>query len=112
MHGHVAYDVFLHQVAGFLGYALTPDGASLVYGERSQAGEQLWIWPLDGTSPAKLLRPASTEARISPDGRYYTFVAVESGRNEVFLAPLAGGTSQVGLAGLTMIVLPSCTARV
>jgi hypothetical protein len=76
------------------GYALTPDGASLVYGERSRTGEQLWFWPLAGTSPPRPLMSASSEARISPDGRYYTFVALESGRQEVFVAPLTGGGKQ------------------
>jgi dipeptidyl aminopeptidase/acylaminoacyl peptidase len=83
-------------------FDVTVDGASLVYGERSDAGGQLWIWPLSGDSPPRRLRePGSyaSESRFSADGRYYTFTSQESGRDEVYVAPLAGGSKQPVSAG-------------
>ena len=84
------------------GYDLTPDGASLVYGEQSETGEQLWMLPLAGTSPptpVRTSRSSAAEARFSPDGRYVTFTGSEAGRSEVYLAPVAGGTIQAVSAG-------------
>jgi hypothetical protein len=83
-------------------YDLTAGGTSLVYGERSDAGEQLWIWPLAGTSPPARLRESGSyayEPRFSPDGKYYTFTSPESGRDEVYVAPVAGGSKQPVSAG-------------
>ena len=84
------------------GYDVSPDGKLLVYSERSEAGEQLWMWPLTGTSPqvrVKAARSSAFDARFSPDGRYYTFSAVESGREEVYLASLGGANQQAVSAG-------------
>jgi Tol biopolymer transport system component len=83
-------------------YDLTPDGTSLVYGERSETGEHLWIWRLAGTTPPAPLRASgaqASEVRFSPDGRLYTFTSEESGRDEVYVAPLAGGSQQAVSAG-------------
>ena len=78
-------------------FDVTPNGTSLIYGERSDAGGQLWMWPLAGTSPPARLQASGSsayEARLSPDGGYYTFSSSESGREEVYVAPLAGGSKQ------------------
>lgn len=83
-------------------YDVTPDGKWLSYGERSETGEQLWMLALEAPSPAQPLRGSRSSAfgtRFSPDGRYYTFTSWESGRAEVYLAPLAGGSGQAVSAG-------------
>jgi Tol biopolymer transport system component len=83
-------------------YDVTPDGKWLSYGERSETGEQLWILALPAAAPVQPLRgPRSSafDTRFSPDGRYYTFTRLESGRAEVYLTPLAGGSSQAVSAG-------------
>jgi serine/threonine protein kinase len=44
------------------GNDVTPDGSLLVYGEQSKTGEQLWTWPLAGTSPPALVRTSQSSA--------------------------------------------------
>ena len=84
------------------GYDVTPDGSSLVYGEQSKTGEQLWMWPLAGMSVPVQVRTSqlsASDARFSPDGQYFTFTGSESGRSEIYLTPVGGGTIQTVSVG-------------
>ena len=83
-------------------YDVTPDDRLLAYGESTESGNGLWIVPLDAPrtpSPLQPTRFATAELRFSPDGRYYTFTSLESGRREVYVASLAGGGKQPVSAG-------------
>ncbi len=74
-----------------IAHAVSPDGATLVYGERTDRGAfDLWTLPLaGGGKPAPLIQsPANkSEARFSPDGRFIAFLSDESGRSEVYVTP-------------------------
>ncbi|MEP6783511.1 MAG: hypothetical protein ABI983_07565, partial [Acidobacteriota bacterium] len=74
---------------------ISPDGTLLAYSERNDGGlSNLWTYSLNGSGAATPLRksPANEEGlRFSPDGRHYSFVSNESGRNEVYVAALDGG---------------------
>jgi Tol biopolymer transport system component len=83
-------------------YDVTPDDRVLAYGESTDSGGRLLIVPLDAQRPPTPLQASSLNAggvRFSPDGRYYTFTALESGRPEVYVAALAGGGKQPVSAG-------------
>jgi len=72
-------------------HAVSPDGATLVYGERTDRGAfDLWTLPLaGGGKPAPLIQSLAnkSEARFSPDGRFIAFLSDESGRSEVYVTP-------------------------
>ncbi len=83
-------------------YDVSPDDRTLAYGERAEFGNRLWVVPLDASRTPSPIQPASSstaELRFSPDGRYYTFTAFESGRPDVYLAAVAGGAKQAVSAG-------------
>ena len=83
-------------------YDVSPDDRTLAYGERTESGGRLWVVPLDAPRTPSPLQPSSrssSELRFSPDGRYYTFTAFESGRPDVYVAALAGGATQVSAGG-------------
>jgi Protein kinase domain/WD40-like Beta Propeller Repeat len=67
----------------------TPDGTTLVYGERDQGSWDLFTVPAGGGQGQPLLRTPFDEfdLRLSPDGRYAAFVSNETGRPEVYVAP-------------------------
>lgn len=79
--------------------AISPDGRYLLYtvsydtdrgGTRRRGTADLWIVPLDGSSPARpwFESPAREgSAAISPDGRWVAYVSYETGRNEVYVRP-------------------------
>jgi Tol biopolymer transport system component len=68
------------------------DAGLLLFRVSSRAtGQDQWLLPLDGrTQPRALLDTRYSEwgGRFSPDGRWIAFVSDESGRNEVYVAPL------------------------
>ncbi len=76
------------------------DGRFLAYEERSPsraAQRQVWLLPLGATrAPYVLLDvPFSTSSpRFSPDSRFIAFVSEESGRAEVYVAPVADPSSK------------------
>jgi len=67
----------------------TPDGRTLVYGERDEGSWDLFTVPATGGEGNPLLRTPfnETDLRLSPDGRYAAFVSTEPGRPEVYVAP-------------------------
>lgn len=74
-----------------------PDGNQVI-AERvsSDTAADLWLLPTTaGGAERPLLRGRfdQTQARVSPDGRFLAYVSDESGRSEVMLQPLAGGSA-------------------
>ena len=84
---------------------IAPDGQTLVYQDANRTtGRDIWLAPLTGPqTPRPYLRTTAVEqdARVSPDSRWLAFVSSESGRGEVYVAPLddPGGRQRVSAAG-------------
>ena len=93
--------------------AISPDGRYLLYtvsydtdrgGTRRRGTADLWIVPLDGSSPARpwFESPArECSAALSPDGRWAAYVSDETGRNEVYVRsfPDAGAKLKISQDG-------------
>jgi len=83
----------------------SPDGRSLVFMQMDPVTKyDLWLLPLEGDRhPRVLLQTPYNEGhgRISPDGRWITWVSDESGRPEVYVGPFPrpGMKSQVSAEG-------------
>jgi serine/threonine-protein kinase len=84
------------------------DGGVLAGARQGAATDStdLWILRLEdggaGTVETLLATPADeSEPAISPDGRYVAYTSNESGRNEIYVVPLAGpgGKAQVSSGG-------------
>jgi eukaryotic-like serine/threonine-protein kinase len=73
-----------------------PNGPFVVFQELSAAtGLDLMQIPASGKgSPVPLVqtRGADTDGRVSPSGRWLAYVSNESGRSEVYVRPLEGGS--------------------
>jgi len=71
----------------------SPDGRMLIFDAVSKSGARRWeIWSLDlatGKAGPLLSEAGVTLAggRLSPDGRWLTYVSDESGQNEVYVRP-------------------------
>jgi hypothetical protein len=84
---------------------IAADGQTLVYQDANRTtGRDIWLHPLTGPqTPRPYLRTTAVEqeARVSPDSRWLAFVSSESGRGEVYVAPLddPGGRQRVSAAG-------------
>jgi Tol biopolymer transport system component len=66
----------------------SPDGRFLLY--HHDGGPELWALPLDGDRTPLLVVKSSArvdEPTFSPDGRWIAYNSLESGRDEVYLAP-------------------------
>jgi Tol biopolymer transport system component len=76
----------------------TSDGSLVAYTEEDrETGHSLWLLTLGGTpQPKPYLRTRFQEgaAAFSPDGRWLAFVSDESGRPEVYAAPINKGTAK------------------
>ncbi len=74
--------------------SLTADGETLVFLRSSQETSfdvyQLSLRDTGKTQPVVNTRAYEGGARLSPDGRWLTYVSNESGRNEVYLRPFPG----------------------
>jgi hypothetical protein len=80
---------------------VSPDGRWVLYSEsrREAEGERdhgydLWRAPIDGSGPPlAVLRTTfgEGEGAFSPDGTWVALRSDESGRNEIYLMPVAGG---------------------
>jgi serine/threonine-protein kinase len=73
----------------------SPDGATLAFVERrpSTGRDILMLSPRVDRTPRPLLVSAIDESapRFSPDGRWLAYVSNQSGRNEVYVRPVADG---------------------
>jgi Tol biopolymer transport system component len=84
---------------------LSPDDRSVVYNAIYNGTFNLEIVPLDSSNKARDLIASATaierNGRFSPNGRWVAYVSNESGRDEVYLRPFAGGVGrlQVSVAG-------------
>ncbi|MBC8647848.1 MAG: serine/threonine-protein kinase [Thermoanaerobaculia bacterium] len=81
------------------------DGRHLVYQVRDPKNRNdLWVLPLFGDrKPTPLLSTpfSESEARFSPDGRWFAYVSDESGRQEVYVQPFppTGAKWQISVGG-------------
>jgi Tol biopolymer transport system component len=84
---------------------ITPDGRSIVFEpQEATTGYDLWILdPTGAKTPAPYLATPfnEQEARLSPDGRWISYVSNESGRNELYVQsfPTPGSKVQVSNGG-------------
>ncbi|HTW30938.1 MAG TPA: protein kinase [Candidatus Sulfotelmatobacter sp.] len=90
--------------------SISPDGRYLVYNRHpvSKAGQAYEIWALPltgGGKPFPIVQTAfdTSNAAVSPAGKWMAYQSTESGRNEVFLTAFPGGGArwQVSTAGGT-----------
>ena len=85
--------------------AFSPDGTSLVFEDRTNAGNDLHILPLEGERVSTLLFETEFEERnaaLSPDGRWMAYQSNESGQFEVYVRPfpdVKSGRWQVSSGG-------------
>jgi Tol biopolymer transport system component len=83
----------------------TPDGQTVVYRvDARKTNRDIWMVSLTGDrTPVPLLTSPhdEKEPRVSPDGKWLAYVSDESGREEVYLRPLApsGGRVPVSAGG-------------
>jgi Tol biopolymer transport system component len=71
---------------------VSPDGRTLLYGERTDFFH-LWTLPLSGGGkPVPFLQAPfeKVDARFSPDGRYISMITDESGRPEAYVTAYPG----------------------
>lgn len=83
---------------------VTPDGRTLVFAERIGYGSwDLFSIPISGGAVTPLLSTPfdETDLRLSPNGRFASFVSNESGRSEVYVAsfPKLSDKTRVSLGG-------------
>jgi serine/threonine-protein kinase len=72
---------------------ITKDGRSLLYEQQSQdTGWDVWIRPLDGGAPARLVGGPANEQNpaLSPDGRWLAYSSPESEGRQVYLSRVSG----------------------
>jgi hypothetical protein len=75
----------------------SPDGESILISISSPQGD-LALIPMGEPDKREILVPAQTsagEARFSPDGRWFAYESVESGRTEIYLQSLGGSGDRV-----------------
>ncbi len=85
----------------------SPDGRTLAFTENpppTTVKGDIWLLTIDGERKAKpyLQTPyTETAPKVSPDGRWLAFVSDESGRNEIYVAPVSGpvGRKQISIGG-------------
>jgi serine/threonine-protein kinase len=79
--------------------SVSADGNIVFY----EGARDIWVLPLDTRTPVPLLQtPAfETSPRFSPDGRWLTYVSVDSGVGEVYVRPFPGpgGRLQISNGG-------------
>jgi Tol biopolymer transport system component/predicted Ser/Thr protein kinase len=72
----------------------SPDGQQILV--RNPATNRLFLLPVSGGSPVPIgpEAGATSDARISPDGKYFAFAGIESGRSEVYVEPMPPGVGK------------------
>ncbi len=81
--------------------SVTPDGRHLLYNvRRSGAPPTAWVLPLEGGDgrPVPLAHPRAFFPQISPDGRWVAYMSLESGRQEIYVAPFPGPGHQTRIS--------------
>jgi Tol biopolymer transport system component len=77
---------------------LSPDGRHLLYMTNSaETSWDIWSLPLDGSGEASpLLNSEFVEVRptFSPDGKWFAYNSMESGRSEIYVRPFPGPGGQ------------------
>ncbi len=74
--------------ASVIPYAITNDGAALLYEQEGQeTGWDIWLRPLAGGAPTPLVRGRANEQEpsLSPDGRWLAYSSPESEGRQVYL---------------------------
>ena len=70
------------------------DGRLIAYRNETRAqGDDVWLLPLEGDKKPRPFLPTRFEEwgpRFSPDSSWLAYVSNESGRNEVYIAPVSG----------------------
>ena len=84
-------------------YSISPDGRFIAYHDQAAEGD-IWLLPLDGSSePAPFFKSTSLEGdpMFSPDGRWISYDADDSGDWEVYVRPFPGpgGKWQISAEG-------------
>lgn len=83
----------------------TPDGRWVLHGDTNRgAATEIFMAPIDGSAPpTRLVRSTAhaTGGRVSPDGRWLSYVSDASGREEVYVRPMRADhpLTQVSRAG-------------
>jgi len=80
----------------------TPDGQGVVFRmDTPDSNRDIYLLPLAGDrTPVPLLTSIDDdkEPRVSPDGKWLAYVSNQSGREEVYVRPLAGGGGRVAVS--------------
>ncbi len=80
----------------------TPDGRAIIYRvDARETNRDVWMLPLGGERKRIPLLNSihdEKEPRVSPDGRWLAYVSNETGREEVFVRPLAAGSGRVSVS--------------
>jgi Tol biopolymer transport system component len=94
--------LFTRDTEDYYEAVVTPDGRGIVY-QLDTAGADVLYKTIGDNSPPRPIAATSaieSQARVSSDGRWVAFVSNESGRDEVLVQPLAGGSrTQISLNG-------------
>ena len=90
-----------HQVAGL---AISPNGAHVAYvvreplmeGEKSEYLSHVWVAAADGSRNARFTRGehSAGSPAFSPDGQWLAFSTARSGKNQIWVIPMAGGEAR------------------
>ncbi|MGO8796405.1 MAG: protein kinase domain-containing protein [Candidatus Sulfotelmatobacter sp.] len=68
------------------------DGKYLIYVRGTSVGDaSIWALPLEGERKPWQVLPHGNDPRISPDGRWLTYMSLESGGPQVYVVPFRGG---------------------
>ncbi|MBS1793606.1 MAG: winged helix-turn-helix domain-containing protein [Acidobacteria bacterium] len=84
--------------------AVSLDGRNIVFSQKDETGESLWLRPLDSGSPTQILPPADVEfigLTVSPDNKfaYYSVFSENSAVQTLSRVALTGGAPEV-LSGI------------
>jgi Tol biopolymer transport system component len=84
---------------------VTPDGKILIYDRGQPGSQEIWKLPLEGERKpepvAQTANFASAQGRVSPNGRWLTYVSNESGALQTYVVAFGGGQGkwQVSING-------------
>ncbi len=70
-----------------LNFQLTPDGKQIIYTEKKDDHQSIWMCKLDGSEKIQLTNSQSYNGRfsVSPNGKQLLFISDRSGTNELYL---------------------------